>query len=465
MGATVREGPVKLEDDSAPRPHKGKSTVAPNIRPTAWATTRRIAVLHVISDLSTGGAEMMLYKLLSRTDRKRFAPFVLTLKDHGELRKNIEALNVPVYSLAIRYALPTPISMWRLLRLLRYLKPDIIQGWMSHSNLTAQIGSLFSPGRVAVVWNIRQTLHSLHREKSFTRMTIKLGALLSGTPDVILYNSLTGAAQHQSIGYRADRTLLIPNGFDVTLFAPSTLARHSVRAELGVAQATLLIGCVARYHPMKDHQNFLHAAAHLLKTLPRVQFVCVGTGVDWDNEALRQLMRELKLTGRVHLLGERRDIPRLTAALDIAVSSSSFGEGFPNVIGEAMSCGVPCVVTDISDLRQIVGETGRVVPPRDSNAMAAALRELVEIGPGGREALGRAARARIEDCFHLDSVVAQYEALYEAVTSEEVRGELKASARHQQLLERLPPYIHRQSGNYHALKDTLARSSQPRLRR
>lgn len=451
---------MNFEADSAAHPLNGKGTVAPDAEPAAWATTRRIRVLHVISDLSTGGAEMMLYKFLSRSDRKRFSPVVLTLKDRGELRKRIEMLDVPVYSLAIRYGVPTPISIWRLIRLLRQVKPDVIQGWMSHGNLTAQLGRLFSPGRVAVVWNIRQTLDSLHREKPLTRLTIRLGALLSGKPDVILYNSRTGLAHHEAIGYRVDRTLLIPNGFDVTQFAPSAVARHSVRAELGVAPATLLVGCIARYHPVKDHPNFLQAAATLLKTLPGVQFVCVGKGVDWDNNALRQLVRELKLTGRVHLLGERHDIPRIAAALDIAVSSS-FDESFPNVVGEAMSCGVPCVVTDISDLPRIVGDTGKVVPPRDFGAMATALRELVEIGPRGREALGRAARARIEDCFHLDSVVAKYEALYEAATSEEVRRELKASARYRRLLERLPPYIRLHEDDERAAKDTAPRSTRP----
>ena len=454
---------MNLEAGSAPHPRKGKGTVALDPGRAAWTTTRRIRVLHVISDLSTGGAEMALYKLLSRNDRKRFSPAVLTLKDQGELRKSIEILDVPVYSLAIRRGVPTPISIWRLIRLVRFLKPDVIQGWMSHGNLAAQIGSLFSPGRAAVVWNIRQTLDSWHREKWLTRLTIRAGALLSGKADAILYNSATGAAHHQAIGYRADRTLLIPNGFDVTQFAPSTLARHSVRAELGIAPATLLVGCVARYHPVKDHGNFLRAAAKLLKTLPGVQFVCVGKGVDWDNDALRQLVRELKLTGRVHLLGEREDIPRVAAALDIAVSSS-FDESFPNVVGEAMSCGVPCVVTDISDLPRIVGETGKVVPPRDSDALAAALRELIEIGPGGREALGRAARARIEDHFHLDSVVALYEALYEAAAGEELGGEGGAAGRHQRLMERLPPGLRRQDDYGEALKEMSRRSPRPRRR-
>jgi glycosyltransferase involved in cell wall biosynthesis len=308
--------------------------------------------------------------------------------------------------------MPTPAAIWRLRCLARRLKPDLIQGWMYHGNLAASLAGAFAPKSVPVLWNIRRASCSLEHDKPLTRIIIKSGARLSGLPAKILYNSRMGAAQHKDFGYRADKTLVIPNGFDTALFAPSAEARGDVRLELGVGKDAILIGLVGRYSPEKDHANFLRGGALLLKSCPDVSFVLLGRGCDKENRALGELIRDLGIVERVYLLGERHGIPRITAALDIA-SSSSFEEGFSNVVGEAMACGVPCVVTDVGDSAWIVGETGRVVPPRDSEALCAAWRELVEMGSAARRALGVKARRRIEERFSIHRIAQQYEKAYE----------------------------------------------------
>ena len=170
-------------------------------------------------------------------------------------------------------------------------------------------------------------------------------------------------------------------------------ARSAVRQELGLPVDATLIGFIARFHPQKDHRTFLQAATILSEQVPDSQFVLVGRGVTVDNEELRGLIAAHGPRHGVHLLGERADIPRLTAALDIATCSSAFGESFPSVVGEAMACGVPCVVTDVGDAARIVGDTGRVVLPKDAAALAAAWSELIELGPDGRRELGLRARA------------------------------------------------------------------------
>jgi glycosyltransferase involved in cell wall biosynthesis len=397
----------------------------------------QIKVLHIINDLSIGGAEMMLYKLLSGMSEERFYPVVLSLVDRGKLRERIEALGIPVHSAGIDPEMPSPAPIWRLIRLARSLKPDLIQGWMSHGNLVAQLLATFVSRRSSVLWNIRQTLYSFEYEKRGTALAIKLCARLSRKPDRILYNSRTASAQHGAIGYRTEKTLVIPNGFDTVLFAPSPEARQSVRSELGVAESTFLIGLVGRFHPMKGHASFLRAAKLLLEQYPDVQFVLSGKEVSWSNQFLCDLVQRLGLVERVHLLGERQDMPRITAALDIASSSSSYGEGFPNVIGEAMSCAVPCVVTDVSDLPWVVGETGKVIPPRDPKALAEAWAELIELGIEGREALGQAARRRVIQYFPLDRVVAQYEALYESVIARKGKRS-KSNVRYHRFSEHEP---------------------------
>lgn len=390
---------------------------------TLRSPSNPIKVLHIINDLSVGGAEMMLYKLLSTMNKERFSFAVVSLKKRGKLCKRVERLGVPVYTLASKRSFPTPASTWSLVRLMRRLRPDVIQGWMPHGNLAAQLVGALGQSRVPVLWNIRQSLYSLDYEKPLTAIAIKLGARLSKRPAGIIYNSRTGAAQHAAFGYSNKRSLVIYNGFDTKVFAPSASARHSVREELNVTENTVLIGLISRYHSIKDHSNFLRAAALLLEKYPDVRFVLAGREIEWDNQPLRELIQSLGLVNNVHLLGERQDNERIIAALDVA-TSASHGEGFPNVIGEAMSCAVPCVVTNVSDLPWIIEGAGRVVPKHDSTAMAEALIEMLERGQSGREALGHAGRARVMEHFRLDSVGAQYETLYQSVaTSKEAEAE------------------------------------------
>ncbi|MBA3442752.1 MAG: glycosyltransferase [Pyrinomonadaceae bacterium] len=415
----------------------GKSQSRINSDCLSQSSANRIKTLHVINDLSIGGAEMMLYKLLSAINRTRFDPVVISLMNRGELRSRIEALDIPVYTVGMKPGVPTPVSIWRLIRLVRRLAPDLIQGWLPHANLAAQLTSMFAPGQVSVLWKISHTPYPLDTEKPVTATAIKLCAQLSNLPAKILNNSRTSAAQHKAIGYPSDKTLVIPNGFDTNLFIPSTEAHRSLRAELGVAEGSLLIGLIGRFHPMKDHANFLRAARLLLRVYPGVQFVLSGKDINWKNSALCKLIYDLAIVERVHLLDERDDMPRLTAALDIA-ASSSYSEGFPNAIGEAMACGVPCVVTDVGDSAWMVGESGRVVPVRNSEALADAWRGLIELGPESRAALGRAARARVLEHFSLRSVVAQYETLYENVMAQKASGRAEQNG-HYHRLDRFAP--------------------------
>lgn len=372
-----------------------------------------LRILHIINDLSIGGAEMMLYRLLSQKSRDRFDPVVLSLMAQGSLRQRIEELGIPVYTAGVKPGMATPASIWRLLRLVRKVKPDLIQGWMYHANLASQIAGMCASRKTPVLWSIHCSLHSLTFEKRMTTAVVRLCAPLSRLPSSIVFVSRTSQAQHKAKGYRTRNSLVIPNGIDTSLFAPSKEARASVRSELGVARDALLIGVIGRSHPMKDHENFLGAAGRVSEAYPDAHFLLAGRGLDRENAPLGELIRDYNLADRVHLLGERSDIARLVAALDVFSLSSSHGESFPIIVGEAMSCAVPCVVTDVGDSAWMVSNTGRVVPSRDPHALASACEELLEIGPAGRQALGAAARSRVTELFSLSSIVARYEALYQ----------------------------------------------------
>lgn len=377
-------------------------------------TSSLIKVLHVINDLSVGGAEMMLYKLLSEMDAGRFESAVISLKSNGALRERIEELDVAAYTTEIGGAVPTPAALWRLVRLIRRVRPDVIQGWMPHGNLAAVLAGVFAPARVPVLWNIRRSLNSLDDVKPITVKAIKLGARLSHKPAGIIYNSRRGAAQYAAFGYSNEKSVVIYNGFNTELFVPSEEARLSVRRELGLAHDSILIGLVSRYHPTKNHPNFLRAAALLLRQHPDANFILSGGGINQDNKPLQSLIRELGLSERTHLLGVRRDIERVIAALDIAALASN-AEGFPNVIGEAMACAVPCVATKVSDLPWIIKGAGLIVPKNNHAALAGAFARILELGVEGRRTLGLAGRDRVMKHFRLSAVAAQYGAYYESV--------------------------------------------------
>jgi len=242
-----------------------------------------------------------------------------------------------------------------------------------------------------------------------------LCALLTRTrigPDVVVANSEAGRVEHVARAYRTPRWEVIPNGFDLERLGPDPAARVEVRRELGVAADAPLIGHVGRLDPMKDHAGLLRAVALVRADVPAACCVLAGAGVDAASATLGRQVDQLGLRGFARLVGERTDIARLLAALDVLVSSSAYGEGFSNVIGEAMACGVPCVVTDVGDSAAIVGSTGLVVPPGDPASLAAAVRRVLAMTPGERLELGRAARERVRERFSLPAVAGRYEALY-----------------------------------------------------
>jgi glycosyltransferase involved in cell wall biosynthesis len=376
------------------------------------ARKEKIKIVHIIAALNIGGAEMMLNKLLPHMRKDRFENIVITLKEKGELSEDFESQNIRVYNVGGMGGILRISALIRSLKILREINPDIIQGWLAHGNFVAQITSIFLPYRLSTLWNIRYTALPKPETKNSTLLIIKLLSLLSSFPQKIIFNSKTGADDHIRMGYRRDKSCIIPNGFDTKLFSPSVINRRSVRLELNLPEDAILIGLIGRFDPLKDHRCFLKAGEKLLSNKREVYFLLAGREVDWQNRHLIQLLEKLGISGKVFLLGERKDVPRITAALDIA-TCSSLAEGFPNVIGEAMSCGVPCVVTDVGDSAWLVGDSGIVVPPRNHEALCEAWLKLIKLGSAKRRVLGEKARKRIEDHFSIQMIVKKYEQLYE----------------------------------------------------
>ena len=371
---------------------------------------KKLRIVFLTTGLNGGGAETLLFHLLRVMNRERFDPVVISLMDRGRLGDAIAGLGVPLHTIGLRAGRATPAALFQLVRLTRAARPDVIQGWMYHSNLAATLVGFFV--RAPVCWCIHSSFTSREVMKPFTRLIVWISARLSRLAAKIVYVAQTSRAQHEQIGFASERGCVIPNGVDLTLFQPSAAARKSVREELGLQPDAPLIGMMGRYDPQKDHANFLRAAALLARKRPDVGFLLAGAGVDHANQALTDLVRTLDLGGCVHLLGERHDMPRLDAALDIATLSSAFGEAHSLAVTEAMACAVPCVVTDVGDSARVVGETGVTVPPCDAESLAAGWERLISAGPQKRRELGELARQRAEECYSVSNLVRRYEELY-----------------------------------------------------
>lgn len=373
-------------------------------------------ILHIISGLSMGGAERALYNVLSGGLAGQYDTAVISLRDVGVFGELIEALQVPVHALDIRGMVPAPRVLSQLRRVMRGFGPDVVQGWMYHGNVAASVAAHVVPSRPAVAWNVRHSLYGLGNEKLLTRQVIRAGRRLSAGADAVVYNSRISRDQHEAFGFDGKRAEVIPNGFDLAGLGPDATIGARVRRELSIPGEAPLVGHVARFHPMKDHVSFLHAAVSVAESVPEVRFLVVGREVSPDNSALAGIVPP-GLVDRFRFPGERPDVSDLMRAMDVLCTSSAWGEAFPNVLGEAMACRVPCVATDVGDSADILGDTGVVVPPSDSEALARGLRAVLERPSKERAALGRAARARVERSYGLDAVVAKYAELYSSLGS------------------------------------------------
>ncbi|MFA5516256.1 MAG: glycosyltransferase [Desulfuromonadales bacterium] len=370
-------------------------------------------ITFIIPSLGFGGAQNMLAKVLSRL-APEFVPEVISLSGQPQDAERLQYSGAPLRYLRMSRNLPDPRKLITLANWIRSSKPDLVHTWMYHADLLGGLAARFAG--IPVLWNIRHGGPG-PQDKRLTRWTIHLCAQLSRrVPRRIVCCAEAAMKSHVALGYDGSRMCVIPNGFEIERFRPDPNMRQQIRRELNIPDDVVVVGLVGRYHPIKDHANFMQAAAMLLRNGRKAVFLLAGEGVDRDNPIIVE-----QIAGMDHrsffLLGRRDDIPRLTAAFDIAVSASR-GEAFSNTIGEAMACAIPCTVTDVGDSAMVVGDTGRVVPPGEPAQLAAALEGLITLGPEGRKALGLRARQRIIDNFTLEQVVSRYEQLYAHVLAQ-----------------------------------------------
>jgi len=369
--------------------------------------SRKHRILFLINSLAAGGAERQLSQLVRGMDRERFDIHIAVFYDpgdgfRGELWPEVAATpGVTLHSLHKRRgprgylkALPRFFNLvWR-------LDPDVLHGYLQGNLTVLLVGRLL---RKPIVWGIRRTSSDLSKFDWRSMVGHRLEVWFSRFADLVIFNSRSGARNYQSMGMLGKRMQVIPNGYDISRFLPDSGRGLAQRRAWGIPEDAPLIGIAGRLVPVKDHPTFLRMAARLLEAWPSAWFVCVGEGDPAYLHFLQAMTQSLGLGDRVRWVGGCRDMTAAYNAMSVHVLSSS-DEGFPNVLGEAMACGIPCVATPAGDAPVLLGETGSVCPFRDDEALAEAVSRLLAEGPEVRAARVAACRARITGHYSLGAL-------------------------------------------------------------
>ena len=387
-----------------------------------------IKVLHVVNSLGTGGAELMLVRLLEGMDRQRFDNIVVSLLRIDTFAPTLHKLGIRTETLDIRGGASAILSVPRLVRLIKAARPDLVQTWMYHSNLLGLLAMRLA-GDAPLSWSVHSSELDFSTYSIGLRLLFKLSVRTASMPKATVFTSHVARQWHDSLGFKPQRWQYVPAGVDISIFRPNSPSRASLRSELRLPPDALIVGAVGRFHAQKDYPTFLRAFAMLRRDVPGAHAVMVGINVTPDNRVLAQLVHSLGLGDKVHMLGLRSDIRSILAGLDLFVLASAFGESCPTVLIEAMACGVPCVATDVGDAPRIVGDTGKIVPPSNSSALAAACAEVL----GNRCAnSSAAARRRIEERYSLEIMTKGFADLFEDLVSRRTGG-ADAQMEHPQL--------------------------------
>lgn len=370
-------------------------------------------ILHIITGLNTGGAEMMLLRLTT-AQAQDVEHEVFSLRGMGTVGVRLAEAGVKVTSLNM-FGRRTPIAVARLVAAIRGSRPDLVQTWLYHADVIGGLAARLA-GIRTIVWSIRtaDVRIGIGLSRSAGAMFKASAPLSRWLPRRIIYVAEAARIAHEAAGYDPARSTVIQNGFALPAAADRASNGRRIREEIGVPPEALLIGTAGTFNAQKNQLGFVQACGPLLARRKDVHVALMGRGNDVDNVQLAQAADATGHPDRIHLLGERRDISDCLSALDLFCLASR-GEGFPNVVGEAMAVGTPSLVTDVGDAALLVGDTGKVVAADAPDALAGALAELADLPRGALADLGARARERIARNFTMDQVTERYLMLYRSL--------------------------------------------------
>lgn len=372
-------------------------------------------ILHIITGLNVGGAENMLAKLVEQNNAEgsKLEQEVFSLLVPGQIAPRIRAAGVPVTSLNLRRSVDMLVNIGPLIKAVGAFSPDIIVGWMHHGFMSAWMAQKFLKNKPPVIWNVRHSLSDIKHEPLPTQAILRFASMVSKSAAAIIYNSHASKEQYGEIGFSDDRAIVVANGFDCEKFSPNLSARAKLNEMVDVDADTPVIGMVARHHPMKDPGSLIRAFDRSRQATGKGHLLIVGKGMDLPPEDVATAMSEIQSSEHITLHDQRLDVAEWLPGLDILVMPSAWGDAFPNVLGEAMACGVACLATDVGDAKYIIDDARRISPPQDPAALAENLQQLVSMTKDERQKIGHQGRARIVQHFSMSNIADQYSAVYQ----------------------------------------------------
>tara|TARA_B100001057_G_scaffold500347_1_gene614897 strand:- start:3973 stop:5091 length:1119 start_codon:yes stop_codon:yes gene_type:complete len=359
-------------------------------------------IIHIITGLGNGGAENTLYKICKYDNLNNH--LVISLKKPEKYYSLLKKLGIKVYCLDFKiYSI---IKFIYLIRLLRCLKPDIVQTWLVHGDFIGGIAARLA-GLKNIIWNVRYSNLEFGKAKLSTILIIKILAKFSPLiPKFIIVVSKSAKKTCIELGYDIKKLFLITNGYDLSILKPFKISK--IRSKYNIKKKIPILGKIARYDAKKDHYNLLEALNLINKKKIKFYCVLVGGDINKNNVSLVNKIKKFRLSNCTKLLGQKSNIAEIMNEIDLLVQSSSYGEGFPNVVAEAMACGTPCVVTNVGDAAFIVGKTGWVVPPKNPKKLAQAIEKALLLVNKNTFKKKNKSRLRIKKNFDIKKMLNQY---------------------------------------------------------
>lgn len=368
-------------------------------------------LLFVTTGLNIGGAERAMHTIINNGLGERYTIKIISLRDSGFYGQKFQSDGIEVCCLNLQNPVNLVKSLLEAYNFVREFEPDVIQGWMYHGNIFSLLFSRFTRAKPKLYWGIRQTLYDIRKEKILTQLIIRLQAKLSFFTDGIIYNSKKSQNQHESIGFSKTNSIYIPNGFDLSLWKPNARKRKALKKELEIPDKSFVIGYIGRYHPMKNIELLFEVMENVLSDNANSIFLIVGKNTDRENLKLKSFYDRLP-PQQVVSLGVREDIPAVLKCIDLLCLTSAWGEGFPNVIGEAMATGIPCVATDIGDSALVIGETGWIIPPNNVELLANCINVALSESTSAYNSRSIASQKIISENYNIAKVVDNYNNVY-----------------------------------------------------
>ncbi|MGP9545672.1 glycosyltransferase family 4 protein [Psychrobacter sp. AOP7-B1-25] len=368
-------------------------------------------IVHIITGLHNGGAEGVLYRLVTHDHANEH--IVISMMDAGKYGPMLLDKGIDLHDLNMSAGKISPKPLLKLYKILKKNNPDVVQTWMYHADLVGGLTAR-AAGITNIFWNLRHSNFDSNHTKSSTIKIAKLNAKLSKVIPKKIISCAQGAIKaHTDLGYCEEKIVVIGNGYDLSTFKIDDNSRSLIRSELNIGK-TPVIGMVGRYDPQKNHRGLIEALGIVKEKGYAFELVLIGRDLNDENEIILEQIKKANLYNETYLLGQRNDIPSIMNALDIHVLSSSYGEGFPNVIAEAMACGTPCIATDIGDSKVIVGDYGTIVESNSIEKLSLAIMKNLDLMHDDKQwqRLRQSSQQHIMQNFSIQNMVSKYKDIW-----------------------------------------------------